>query len=122
MRDHEDDDDFRGSGTQLPDGFVNQEALQKAIAMEKDLHPAESSEELTHRLFQENAPQVAMQVVNIALQGSSERLRLDAGKYVIDRVLGPMGKETHRADSPLDKLVRQMQADAEAAANQTYNQ
>jgi hypothetical protein len=68
-------------------------------------------------LFKENSARVAMSVVNIALRGTSERLRLDAGKYVIDRVLGPIGKETHRADSPLDAMVRQMQEDAEAAAN-----
>jgi hypothetical protein len=62
-----------------------------------------------------------MQIVQIALTGTSERLRLDAGKYVVDRVLGPMGKETHRADSPLDKMVRQMQKDAEEMANEAYD-
>jgi hypothetical protein len=121
MRDSE-DDDFRGTGEMLPDGFVNEEAIAGALAMERQTHPDETHEMLTFRLFKENAAQVAMQMVNIALRGSSERLRLDAGKYVIDRVLGPMGKETHRADSPLDQMVRQMQADAEEAANQAYNQ
>lgn len=111
------DEEFRGTGTQLPDGFVDHAAVARALNMERQMHPAESTEDLTFRLFKENAPQVAMQIVNIALNGSSERLRLDAAKLVIDRILGPVGKETHRADSPLDAMVRQMQQDAEAAAN-----
>jgi len=109
-----------GSGTPLPEGFVNQEAMDIALGMERATHPDETTEELTHRLFKENSPSVAMQIVHIALRGTSERLKLDAGKYVIDRVMGPVGKETHRADSPLDALVRQMQDDVEKAANEAY--
>lgn len=109
-----------GSGTPLPEGFVNQAALKAALDMERSMHPEETQEELSHRLFKENAPGVAMSIVQIALQGSSERLKLDAGKYVIDRILGPVGKETYRADSPLDAMVRQMQQDAESAANEAF--
>lgn len=110
----------RGSGTPLPEGFVNQDAMNSALAMERGAHPEESNEALTHRLFKENSPLVAMQIVHIALNGTSERLKLDAGKYIVDRVLGPTGKETYRADSPLDAMVRQMQEDAESAANKAY--
>lgn len=112
----------KGSGTPLPEGFVNQAAMDAALTMEQATHPDETNEELTHRLFRENSPRVAMSLVHIALNGTSERLKLDAGKYIIDRVMGPVGKETHRADSPLDAMVRQMQMDAEKAANDAYNQ
>jgi len=116
-----DTEPFRGTGTpQMPDGFIDEDAVQRALQMERVTHSEESTEDLTHRLFKENSPAIAMQMVNIALRGSSERLRLDAGKYVIDRVMGPVGKETHRADSPLDKMVRDMQEAAEAAANEAY--
>jgi gamma-glutamylcysteine synthetase len=122
MSDQEyEEEEFRGSGTRLPDGFVDKQAMDAAVGMERDLHPEETHEELTLRLLRESVPQVAMQIVHLALQGSSERLRLEAGKYVVDRVLGPLGRETHRADSPLDKMVRQMQQDAEKAANESYN-
>lgn len=112
----------QGSGRPLPEGFVNQDAMRAALTMERNLHPEESQEQLSQRLFKENAPNVAMQIVHIALNGTSERLKLDAGKYVIDRVLGPLGRETHRADSPLDAMVRQMQQDAENMANAAYNE
>jgi hypothetical protein len=121
-REYEGEEPFRGTGTpQMPEGFVDQEAVANALAMERATHVDESTEDLTHRLFKENSPNVAMQLVNIALRGSNERLRLDAGKYIIDRVMGPVGKETYRADSPLDAMVRQMQRDAEDAANKAYD-
>jgi hypothetical protein len=116
MRD-DDETEFRGTGTPVPLSAEDEARLDRAMAMERQTHTDESEEALTHRLFRENSARVAMAIVSIALKGSSERLRLDAGKYVIDRVLGPTGKETYRADSPLDAMVRQMQLDAEDAAN-----
>lgn len=40
------------------------------------------------QVFLRNASPAAQQIVDIALTGQSERLRLDASKYVVDRVLG----------------------------------
>jgi hypothetical protein len=116
MRD-DDETEFRGSGTPVPLSEEDQRRLDQAVAMERTTHADESEEALTQRLFKENSARVAMSLVDIALRGASERIRLDAGKNVIDRVLGPVGKETYRADSPLDAMVRQMQLDAEAEAN-----
>ena len=116
MRD-DDETEFRGSGTPVPLSEEDMKRLDQAVAMERVTHHEETEEALTHRLFRENSARVAMSVIDIALRGTSERLRLDAGKYVIDRVLGPTGKETYRADSPLDAMVRQMQQDAENEAN-----
>jgi hypothetical protein len=122
MRDRGDEEEeFRGSGTMPDDIFVDQKALDRALQMERDVHPAEGEEALTQRLFKENAAQVAMQMVHIATRGTSERIRLDAGKYIIDRVLGPVGKAQSLGDGPLDQMVRQMQRDAEEAANQAYD-
>jgi hypothetical protein len=39
-------------------------------------------------VFLRNASLAAQEIVDIALGGQSERLRLDASKYVVDRVLG----------------------------------
>jgi len=85
--------------------------------MERVTHVEESEEALTQRLFRENSARVAMSLVDIAIRGSSERLRLDAGKYIVDRVLGKIGDDTHRADSPLEAMLRQMEVDVENAAN-----
>jgi hypothetical protein len=57
-------------------------------------------------------------IVHIALYGSSERLRLDAAKYVTDRVLGRVGDDVIIGkNSPLDQLIMNMQKAAEAHAN-----
>lgn len=42
----------------------------------------------TQLVFHRNAARAAQQIVNIAFNGSSDRLRLDASRYVVDRVLG----------------------------------
>jgi hypothetical protein len=111
---------FRGTGSPVPLSPEEEARLDSALALEKAHGGDESEEALTFRLFRENAPRVAMSVINVALKGSSERLRLDAGKYVLDRVLGKIGDERVRPDSPLDALVRQMQIDAEGAANADF--
>jgi hypothetical protein len=111
------DEEFRGTGTPFPLSDEEERRLDEALSMERQTHNDESEEVLTHRLLKENAARVAMSVVNMAVRGTSERIRLDAGKYVLDRVLGRIGDETYRADSPLDAMVRQMQEDAEQAAN-----
>jgi hypothetical protein len=123
MRDRDENEgtEFRGSGRLDDDELIDQEAVNRALQMERDVHPAETEEGLTQRLFRENAASVAMQMVHIATRGTSERIRLDAGKYIIDRVLGPVGKQNETGDGPLDQMVRQMQRDAEIAANQAYN-
>lgn len=113
-----DDEEFRGSGTPYHLDPEAEQRLDEALRMERVTHSDESEEALTQRLFKENGARVAMGLVNIALKSPNERIRLDASKYVVDRVLGPLGKETYRAESPLEKLVAQMQQDTEDFANE----
>lgn len=40
------------------------------------------------QVFLRNATKVAQEIVNLALKGSTDKVRLDAGRYVVDRVLG----------------------------------
>jgi hypothetical protein len=117
MRDDEEETEFRGSGTPRPLSPEDEQRLDEALRMERIAHEDESEEALTQRLFKENGARVAMGLVNIALKSPNERIRLDASKYVVDRVLGPLGKETYRAESPLEALVKQMQKDTESFAN-----
>jgi hypothetical protein len=43
------------------------------------------------RLFDENSTGAAMTIINLSKAASSERIRLDASKYIVERVLGPLG-------------------------------
>jgi hypothetical protein len=51
----------------------------------------ESTPATLKRLFRENSVQAAMNIVTIANHGTTERVRYDASKYIIERVLGPLG-------------------------------
>jgi hypothetical protein len=85
--------------------------LLSSIKMERTLGPAgsESDEALARRIFKENAPLAAASIAKLALHGQSERTRLDASKYVIERVLGPAGNDTGSSD-PLADFLRGVEA------------
>jgi hypothetical protein len=40
------------------------------------------------QIFKDSAPDAAQQIVNLSLNAENERVRLDASKYVVDRVMG----------------------------------
>lgn len=42
----------------------------------------------TQKVFEHRAMEVAEELVRIALHGTTDRARIDAGKYIIDRTLG----------------------------------
>jgi hypothetical protein len=42
------------------------------------------------RLFEENSIAAAMQIIKLSTSASGERIRFDASKYLVDRVLGPV--------------------------------
>lgn len=44
------------------------------------------------RIFREGAPAAAREIVRLASNAANERVRLDAAKYVTDRVLGRAGE------------------------------
>ena len=95
----------------LPDSAV--EALNQERTFTQETPP-----EMSRRIFRENAPNAAASIVHIALYGSNERLRLDAAKYITDRVLGRVGDDVGRDDdSPLDVMIKNMQLAAESHAN-----
>ena len=53
----------------------------------------ESPAARTKRIFEENAPFAAAAVIDMVHNASSETVRLRAATYVVDRVIGPVGKE-----------------------------
>ena len=120
-RDENEETEFRGSGRLDDDMFPDQAAIDASLSMERTVHKGEGEEALTNRLLKENAATVAMQMVHLATRSPTENVRLAAGKYILDRVLGPVGKTNSLGDGPLDAMVRQMQRDAEVAANEAYD-
>lgn len=76
------------------------------LSTEADLHPEETSEERAKRLLTENVDVAAAAVIHIARNDQNPRLRLDAGKYIMERVLGKAGETP--ATGTLDELFRQL--------------
>lgn len=62
------------------------------------------------RLLEAGLPAVAMQAVNLALYGSTEKIRLDATRLCLDRTMGPANlayQETRsRKSDPLDEAIK----------------
>jgi hypothetical protein len=97
----------------LPDDVV--EAINNERTM---VFPTETKAQSARRIFQEGAPGAAAAIVHIAMYGSNERLRLDAAKYISDRVLGRPGDDLGQGEeTPLDAMIKNMNAAAEAFAN-----
>lgn len=60
------------------------------------------------RVFKQHLPQMAATICNIALHSPSERTRLSAAQYAIDRIMGkPSDKDTASAD-PMVQFLEQM--------------
>jgi hypothetical protein len=77
-----------------------------------------SYEEQTKRHLDQAAPAAAMSIVNIALYSHDERRKLDASKYVVDRLLGRIGEEKQSAQgNPLEALLGDVVRTAEELAN-----
>ena len=92
--------------------WVPDEALD-ALTAEREFHPAEDEKQLTRRLFRENSPVAAMGIINTAKHDPNSRVRLDAQKYIIERVLGKVGDDATGDKLPLETFLAQV----EAAAN-----
>lgn len=84
------------------DGFITDE--ERALL-------EQASAQLTHeqtaqQAFRQNAKAVAEEICTLALSAPNDRVRLDAGRYVIDRVLGRVGdaKELEKSGAPWEKV------------------
>ena len=95
--------------------WVPEEAVAN-LAMERQVHGGdETDEQISRRLLREAAPQITMGVIHTALHGSTDRVRLDAQRYVLDRVLGKVGDDVYESSkSPLETFAELLQKEAEA--------
>jgi hypothetical protein len=84
------------------------------LMLERQMHPNESEVERSKRLLRENVDGAASTIIEIALHGSTEKLRLDAAKAILDRVVGPVSSTAPTDDDgPLERMFK----DLELAAN-----
>jgi len=95
----------------IPDSAI------EGLAMERDAHPSESDIELTRRQFRESSPAAAASIVHLALYSAVEKVRLDASKYVVERVLGKPGEENPHGRTPLEALLEGVYKPIEEYAN-----
>jgi hypothetical protein len=60
----------------------------------EDLFAGEENPKIrTQRLFEENAPFAAAAIIDLVHNATSDSIRLRSAQYVVDRVLGPLGRE-----------------------------
>lgn len=119
------DDDFTnedgdGMNTNVPgmsSSWVPDDAL-KALVTERTLHDDESEEMLARRLLRENLPTAVLGIIHTAQHGESSRIRLDAQKYITERVLGRVGDDAYGADtSPVEAFMKMFAGQVEEHAN-----
>lgn len=57
-------------------------------SLEKAVYGDETEYEMAQRIFKQAAPNAAKAIVDIALNGISERTKLQAATYVVERLMG----------------------------------
>jgi hypothetical protein len=85
------------------EGWVPDEALA-GLRMERQVRSDESDEEVARRIFLENLPVAALAIVHLAQHSGTERVRLDASKYVVERNLGKIGEDPD-AGGALERMI-----------------
>lgn len=102
-----------------PDTWVPDEAIA-GLVMERRVLGDESQESQARRIFSETAAAAAASICHMAVHGTNERLRLDAAKYVVERVLGKAGDDPF-VKNPVDELINSVTKYVEDAATTATN-
>jgi hypothetical protein len=105
------------SASKRPASYWDSDEAFAAVKMEKTVNPHESNASLTRRLFEEAAPQAALTLVHLAQHATNENTRMNAAKYVTERVLGKIGDDTEGTSTPLESLLEEMHQTIENHAN-----
>jgi len=89
--------------------WIPDEALESMV-MERSLHEGENNVKTSRRLVDENLPIVAQSMIHLAIYSSSERIRFDAGRYLMDRV----GEESVTPEStPISEFLQSVLQDVD---------
>lgn len=119
---NEHEEDYEGESEEprlggMPREYWDSDEALANLQMEQSVHPEESDEDLAQRLFKEAAPQAAMALIHLSQHGMNENTRLNASKYITERVLGPVTSDTGTAASPLERLLGDFHKKLEEHAN-----
>ncbi len=93
------------------------------LSFEKALIDLGSPQDQAKKLFEEALPLVAMSICHLATRSDSEAIRFNAGKYVVERTMGPAEKQNaneggrHAWDDIYDDVVEDVVNKAEGYAN-----
>lgn len=90
---------------EIPDSEWVPDRAIEAIMLERQMEPDISDTALANKIMKENLPIVAANIVHTAKYANDPRIRLQAGTYVMDRMMGKVGNSVVTEDSPLDTMT-----------------
>ena len=93
-------------GPELPDVYLSDKAMTDMVA-ERSMNPDESNEAYARRILNEHVGFAVLGLVRTAVHGTNERIRTDAQKYIVERVLGKVGDDAFVED-PFSKLIKEV--------------
>jgi len=84
----------------------NVEDALRSLEIEKSVHHDEDAKDIADRIYDENVVASALAISHLAIHSPNEKIRMDAAKYVTERVMGRIGDEkATEGDNPLEKLL-----------------
>ena len=105
------DKELRRVASWIPEDALAEIAAERT----KPEHDGETHQQYARRVMEESLPQVVKGLVFTAVHSTNDRIRLDAQKYLVDRVLGKPGEDASKKGlSSLETLFRNMEESAEA--------
>ena len=104
------DKELRRVASWIPEDALAEIAAERT----KPEHDGETHQQYARRMMEESLPQVVKGLVFTAVHSTNDRIRLDAQKYLVDRVLGKPGEDSSKKGlSSLETLFRNMEESAE---------
>ena len=88
-----------------------------SLAAERQVHPEETEEDTARRLLKENVDRAVLGIVHISQHGGSEKIRFDASKYIVERVLGKAGEEVAAEQNPIEEFLNKIEAAANSGSS-----
>ena len=105
------DKELRRVASWIPEDALAEIAAERT----KPEHDGETHQQYARRVMEESLPQVVKGLVFTAVHSTNDRIRLDAQKYLVDRVLGKPGEDASKKGlSSLETLFKNMEESAEA--------
>ena len=91
------------------DSFVTDDELDALSDEVKVLHGGDLKV-ASQKLLEEKTLSAVQSIAKLAVHGTAERVRLDASKYLVDRVLGPLNRivpDINEEETALGRLLKE---------------